>query len=178
MKNLDLLLTGTVLVLAIGCMGCIGRGDGLAAPATKLAYTDPIGAAPGAWQLVTDAASTDRRLVLDLLPPATCSSGLGLDLTLNGGSAANWSFLGSVYSSAQVRVRGGQGTALAIQVTQAPGSTAAPYLADTAVLQVAVDLVPGAPVQDIALVASQAEHLRDSGAADPITVAVGTLKAQ
>jgi hypothetical protein len=168
-------LAVTVLASAIGC---IGRGDGLAVPATKLAYTDPIGAAPGAWQLVTDAASTDQRLVLDLLPPAACTSGQGLDLTLNSGSAATWSFLGSVYSSPQVRVRGGQGTALAIQVTQAPGAAAAPYPADTAVLQVAAALAPGAAVQDIVLAASQAEHLRDLGAADPITIAVGTLKAQ
>jgi hypothetical protein len=174
-NELGLVLAGTVLALAIGC---IGRGDGLAVPATKLAYTDPIGAGAGAWQLVTDAASTDQRLVLDLLPPAACTSGQGLDLILNGGSAANWSFLGSVYSTAQVRVRGGQGTALAIQVVQAPGAAAAPYLADTAVLQVAVALVPGTVVQDIALAASQAEHLRDTGAADPITIAVGTLKAQ
>ena len=164
--------------MAVGCIGCIGRGDGIAAPATKLAYTDPIGADRGAWQLVTDAASTDRRLVLDLLPPPTCSSGLGLDLILNGGGAASWSFLGSVYSSPQVRVHGGQGTALAIQVAQAPGSPAAPYLVDAAVLQVAVELVPGAPAPDIALTASLAQHLRDTGVADPITVAVGPLKAQ
>lgn len=196
MRRHILLLCATLgLGLVLACGGGGGStndgNSGSTTPATGLAYQDPSGSG---WRLVKNPASSANHLVLDLVPP-TGTSGRGVGLTfqadaaklqwakVNGGDATLL-HAGNVYQL-------GSGTPATLAMESAgslrlglfqKGKGAAANYGSTGVLSVALELKSGTGLQKGAALtapsAAKALHLPSSGAAETITVQVGTLTAQ
>lgn len=191
MRYLGILLAGMALSLAVGCGG--GRA---VKPAHELQYTDPTDVT--GWRLVSDpsngtSSSTPlTHLVLDLLAPAG-TTGQGVTLTLNGDSSeAACTLVSDAYSAYDtsynatnstsfatlVRVAKTEDSATSVVVAQGQGAPVVPY-GSQPVLQLALDLAPGATVRTVQFSATAAAHLL-SIPSNPasITIATGTLEAQ
>ena len=173
MNRPKLVLTGAVLLVALGCGGGSGSGPS-GPPASSLAYTPPTDLT--GWRLVQDSASsTGTHLVLDLLAPSGLS-GQGVTLTLTGdASRATCSLLaGGAYANPLVRIASPSGSALRTVVAQAPGSPIV-YGANP-VLSFALDLTANATTGTITLTVTQAGHLDAFNMTAPITVQAGTVQ--
>ncbi len=177
----------TLLLLLTAC----GGGGGGSSPqgpthATALAYTDPSGSG---WRLVRDASSTPSHLVLNLVGP-TGGANFGVAFTATSDAAkAPWAKVGpgdaefaknltytlgsgSTFFRTQVQAQDLVAGIFQKGVGGTPTPTGAP------VLQVALSLGTGVPQgAEIPLAVSGSQELTGSGMA-PITIAVGTLKAQ
>jgi hypothetical protein len=178
-------LGSAAMTMALG-LGCSGSGGGGApASATTVAYVDPPASG---YRLVRDSASLGTHLVLDLMGPSGAQLRgvifyLGLDTSkaswgypggtdpylLNGGTFQ----LGTGIPLLRGQVSGPVLTAAIYQKGAAPAATAGSQPLAT----VALDVDAGA-TGTISLVAQNAKILDASGAAQGVTVAVGTLGVQ
>jgi hypothetical protein len=164
-------------------LACGGGGSNVGNPyATKLTYTGP--ADPTLWRLTQDVASTPAHLVLDLMAPASVTSGYGVTLVLTTDpNRTSWHAFspgvylqGLIYPSPVVQVASVQGPALRIVAAQAPGTPVNYYAAP--ILQVELDLAATALPGTVDLTATLGDHLGASGPAAPITIQAGSLQAQ
>jgi len=186
LRNLLTCVLG-LLVLA-GCGG--GSGGGTAArsgpSASSLTYVpDPL-ADGNSWRLELDPGpnTTATHLVFNLMAPAG-TSGQGFTVILGTDTLdAVWSKVAgtsygvqTLFSAAfpNVSIASPSGPDLRIVFGQVAGT---PVSYGTGpVLQVALDLAPGAIVGGVTLTARQAGNLGAGPVPDPVTVAVGSLKA-
>jgi hypothetical protein len=185
MKLQNRILSMAALLLITACGGgggsSGGGGGSTTQPAAALVYTSP--ADPTTWRLVADAASTPTHLVLDLMAP-TGAAGLGVTLILTTDNlGAQWSMVSGSSYAVQVPypyplvdVASTQGAALRVVVGQAAGPAFA--YGSSPVLKVALDLAAGALPGSIALSASQCGHLGAAPPPVPVTVEVGSLRAE
>ena len=188
MKPLALFLTGAALLATLACGGGGGGGGTITlpastTPATKLVYTSPTD--PTAWRLVQDSASTNSRLVLDLLAP-TGTSGQGVTLVLTSDTAlATWAKVDGtnyadqvIYTSPKAAVASVSGSSLQLLYGQAFQAGAAVNYGITPVLQVALNLASSAVTGTVALTTAQGGHLGTTSTPTAITVSVGALQAE
>jgi len=182
------LLLGAGLLAGLACGGGSGGTPRSTTPATQLAYQQSPGAGSSSWRLEQDpdpARSSATHVLLDLLAPTgTSGQGFTVVLTTDPGNAL-WSqvdgtsyavqglFAAPLVSIASVS---GSGADLRIVFGQAPG---APVAYGTGpVLQVALDLAPGATLGDVTLAASEAGNLGASSPPELVTVSIGSLQAK
>jgi len=178
------------LLAALAC----GGGGGSSAPprsttpASQLAYQQSLAASNSTWRLEQDAdpaGSTGKHLLLDLLAPTgTTGQGFTVVLSTDPGNAV-WSKVDgtnyavqSLFASPLVSIvsLSKSGADLRIVFGQTPGAPV-PY-GTGPVVQVALDLAPGATLGDVTLTASNAANL---GAASPPAVEavlIGDLQAK
>ena len=188
MRPRTLLLCGAALLAALGCAGHSGGAPRSATPASQLIYQASLTADSSSWRLEQDpdgTRSSETHVLLDLLAPAG-TSGQGFTVVLATDPAnAVWSRVDgthyavqSLFSSPQVSIISvsNSGSDLRIVFGQAPG-TPVPY-GTGAVVQVALDLAPGATLGDVTLTAENAGNLGAGSPPVPVTVAIGSLLAK
>ena len=172
------LLLPPALLAALAACGGAHHG-----PATSLVYTAPADA--GQWRLVQDSASTPRHLVLDLLAPAG-ASGMGVTMELSADATrAQWSAVAGstlaqpgAYQAPLAQRVSLLGSDLRILLSQESPTAPVAYTS-APVLTVALDLVTGAAPGQVAVTVANPGHLAAGGALPvPISLAIGTLKAQ
>jgi hypothetical protein len=184
MRRRNLLCGGAALLVTLGCGGRDGGSSApprSTTPATELLYQASL-ADTSAWRLELDPASTGQHLLLDLLAPAgTSGQGFTVVLGTDPGNAV-WSTVDgshyavqSLFSAPLVNLASVSGGELRIVFGQAPG-TAVSYAGP--VVQVALDLAPGATVGDVVLTASESGTLGTSSTPTLVTVSVGSLQAE
>jgi hypothetical protein len=184
-------LRPTLALPALLLLAACGGGGGGSTPqgptqSTTLAYTDPTGTG---WRLVKDPSSSPSHLVLNLVGP-TGGANFGVAFTATtDATQAPWAKVtsgdaefarnltytlgsGSTFFKTQVQTHALVAGLFQKGVGGTPTPTGAP------VLQVALSLGTGvAPGTVIPLSVTGSQELTASGMA-PITIAVGTLKAQ
>lgn len=177
------------LLLACGGGGSDSGGTPASNGASKIAYTDPT-PSPTQWALMKDPASTDKHLILNLVPPSDAVSGFGVGLTINAPTSLVWSKVTSsdaqfIHNTAYAL---GGGTQL-IKAVSANGNliagvyqkgiaTAAVTHSVGAVASIAVDLKSGAAkAASATLTVSASQELQASGM-QPINIAVGSIALQ
>lgn len=156
MKLRPLFLPTLILGALLACGGG-STPEPVPAGATKLVYSDP---ATGTYQLRQNAGlSTPTHLVLEVWGPAA-TSGCGVTVAFNlGGSAAAWSNVKATDPAGTYVANGSAfdlGTGLAILKAKVSGNnlvatvaekgTGSPKTLNRALLQLALDLKPGATV--------------------------------
>ena len=175
-------ITYTLMVTNVESISVTAQAKVIVVPiASALIYTDPSD--PTAWRLVRDSASTSTHLVLNLLAP-TGMFGQGVTLILTTDSVeANWSYVSgtsfmaqNAYPNTMVSIARVMGPDLRIIVGQASG-TPVTY-GSAPVLTVALDLMPGAKPESVALSVSQGGHLGSTPTPVPINIEIGSLEAQ
>lgn len=182
MKKTGKLLASAALLLALACGG--GGGGSTGTPATKLDYS--FAADPGdSWRLVKDPATTETKVVLDLLAPAgTVGNGFTVTLTTNS-AEASWAQVDNTTSYAVqgpfatplVNLAKVSGGTLHVVVGQALG-TPVPYDGDKPLLKVVLDKASSAMVGGVTLTASAAGNLGTDPSPVAVTVSVGSLAAK
>jgi hypothetical protein len=179
MNPLKKLLASALLLAVLACTG--GKDAGPPPPATRLTYADPTDASQ--WRLARNAGSSSTHLILDLLGPSG-GAGRGVSAVFTCDSKLAWKAvdgaaflkLGGAYNGDLVQRASVQGADLRVLLSQKPG-TAQAY-GSSPVLSVAVDLVAGTLPGAVTLTTAQGAHLGASATPEPISIAVGTLKAE
>lgn len=198
MKNIHLFAGISSLLLLGACGG--GGSDSTTPPppppppppsyATALAYQDPAGTG---FRLVRSAASTDTRLVLELLGPSG-TQGKGVAFFLSADTTkVNWvhpsGITGSHVAAGTVfpvgsapRLSADKVTGNQLQVGLFQKGGSATTLGSAPILSLALDLkgatIAKGPVNFASQSGKQAVLLAADGSLTPISLSVGTLSAQ
>ncbi|HJV91152.1 MAG TPA: hypothetical protein VJ623_12665 [Holophagaceae bacterium] len=181
------LLGALGLAVAVACGG--GGGGSSTPSATTLSYTDPTGVGATEYKFVKNGSSTAQHLVLDLMGPATATTGLGVSFELaSDATKVTWTnavIEGTTFNlgAAPKLIKSKLAAANAnLQAGLFQKGTASPAtINDTkALAQVSLDLKAGAAAGDVALsvVAGKAFISDATGTPSAIVVKVGALKAQ
>lgn len=193
-----LTLLGTLgLALSVACGGGGGGGGTTPTPvATSLSYTDPTGVAATEYKLVKNNTSTSTHLILDLMGPATPTTGNGASFELTTDTTkTTWvkvaapdaelihegtTFaLGTAPKLIKAKLSAANATLTAGLFQKGTGAPAA-VDGTKALAQVSLDLKAGIAPGDVALSVVGAKCFLSDASGNPaaITVKVGTLKAQ
>ncbi|HJV23546.1 MAG TPA: hypothetical protein VJ570_12660 [Holophagaceae bacterium] len=179
------------LAVSVACGG--GGGGSSPATASSLDYTAPSGVGPTEYQFVKNAASTNTHLILDLMGPATPTTGHGVSFELsaspskitwvngvNEGTTTSTFNLGAAPKLLKSRLAAANANLQAGLFQKVTVTPAATLDGTHALAQIALDLKAGATVGDAALavVASKAFITNATGDPTPITVKVGSLQAK
>lgn len=187
------LATGLTLASLVACGG--GGGSSSSAPgggstSTKLIYTDPTPSGTQ-WALMRDAASTDKHLILNLVPPSDAVAGFGVAFTISAPtSAGTWTKVASADPQlVENKLYALGGGVNLIKATSAGGTmkagvfqkglaTAPVAHTNGAVASIAFNVASNASATaSVAITLTGAQELQASGM-QPITIVAGTLAIQ
>lgn len=194
MTPMKSLLSACALLALPAFLACGGGGSSTPPPpptATGLAYTDPTS---GSYKLVKNTASSGAHLVLDLVGPAT-GTAMGVSVTLTGDAKTTWVDIPAGGTTAVLLQNGSQfnlGTGTPIQKAKATGNVLQATVAQKAptaeaslngvLLRVALDLKANQGLAQGTALTLTADNAKSQvlagGALTPITISLGTLKAQ
>ena len=193
MKTILKLGSGATLAALMACGGGGGSDSGGGSTntnaASKIVYTNPTPTS-GQWALMQDASSTDKHLVLDLVPPSDAVSGFGVGITINAAGGATWSKVVSsdaqyIHNTAYTLGSGTQlikgvaksGDLIAGVYQKGVGTTPIAHSAG-AVASIALDLKSSATKGgSVTLTVKASKELQASGM-QSITIAAGTIALQ
>ena len=184
MRALISSLAGASALLLLTACGGGGGGSSTPAPttATKLVYTNPTS---GAYQLVSDAASTSSTLILDLIsttgaPISGVSFSFSADsakaLWPSSGAVQNGSFnLGSAPQALAMKV---SGTELQGAVSQKGTSSPITAVSTTVLAKITLTLKPHAGKGTVTFTDSGKSAYLDGSGVHAMVITVGQLQAQ
>lgn len=167
-------------------MGCGGGGGTSSVPATSIYYSNPGGSG---WRLLKDASSTDTRLVLSLVGPASATaSGVALTLQASDTQVTYAKFSDGTYiqdggtfklyatytDEPQLLAGGVKNGQLTLGAFQKNGTTA--VACGSSLLKFALEIPDGAMTGRVPLTIVKAQMLDAAGTLQTISVSAGTLK--
>ena len=194
MTPMKTLLSACALLALPTFLACGGGGGSTPPPppatATSLVYTDPTG---GSYKLVKNTASSGSHLVLDLVGPST-GTAMGISVTFTGDAKTTWVDIPAGGTTAVLMQNGlftlGSGTPIQkakatgniLQATVAQKAPTAEVSLNGVLLRVALDLKASQGLPQGTALTLTADNAKSQvlagGVLTPITISVGTLKAQ
>ena len=180
----SLAAASTLLLLA----ACGGGGGGSSTPAppataTKLVYTNPTS---GAYQLVSDPASTNGTLVLDLVSTTGAPiSGVSFSFSVDSAMAI-WSAGGAIQigafdfgtTSPLAIVYKTSGTELQCAEAQKKGTAAITPTSTTVLAKITLTLKPNAALGAVTFTDTGKGAYLDASGVHPTAISVGQLQAK